>query len=693
MALLVYKFSNYENTAEREQYRSLCKKLKSYYGKSDELCIFIANFNIYDCELDGIIIKQDAIIAVEFKNYKGEVIAVDNGEWKLSGGTIIKGGSRKTVYQQANLNHVAIKRGFKDGNIVEPKQVRNVAALVVFHQPITLVNNLSPKTQSWLHVCDETDFLAKVQDITSKTTDLSLQQMLTIIERLNLSEEYLDKTYSNKDFFDNLPAEETEDDYVEIAVQTEDDKPEEIMPIQTEKTILADEATNNTIESDEIENLSKYIDQILSTILKGRNFKKNIFKSELAQSLFDNHGIKLDSEFVVIIEGDNLKDSCKRLSRFINREVCALQDNIIYWQIGEPRNDEIITERNPNQSVVSLKKINKPTFRKSSTTLPHWLDCFIFEERGARYSPFDQRFEYNLDLNTDEIKVYLGTYFPRSYAEMFCIVDNLMHNETICKQYQSKDRISVFDFGCGTGGELIGLMTALAKYNIHSFDVVVCDGNSLALDELQEIIKQFETKQNASIQIKVIHKPISSLVELNNITTIGDKFDFVLCDKMVCELVSKRIITNNAYSIIAENLSSLIDDNGLLILLDVTTKEIVSGIFYPQLMNKQLNSFIANQESYATLLPLACNCKSDCSMLCFMQQQFIVSHSRKQKDTSKVCYRVITTSSYKEKIMGKQTLIANHVIHPEKFLHGDQTSTCSKISGETYIDSFNINFT
>ena len=691
MALLVYKFSNYENTAEREQYRSLCKKLKSFYGKSEDLCIFIANFNIFDCELDGIIIKQDAIIAVEFKNYKGEVIAVDNGEWKLSGGTIIKGGSRKTVYQQANLNHVAIKRGFKDGNIVEPKQVRNVAALVVFHQPITLVNNLSPKTQSWLHVCDETDFLAKVQDITSKTTDLSLEQMLTIIERLNLSEEYLDKSYSNKDFFDNLPTAETEEDNVEIATQTEEDKEVIVMPKEHEETILADEIKNNTIESDEIENLSKYIDQILSTILKGRIFKKNIFKSELAQSLFDNHGIKLDTEYVVIIEGENLKDSCKRLSRFINREVRALQDNIIYWQIGESRNDEIVSDDEPNQISVIPKEIIKPTFRKSSTTLPHWLDCFIFEELGAIYSPFDRRFEYNLDLNIEEIKIYLGTYFPRSYAEMFCIVDNLMQNEIIRNQYQAKDRISVYDFGCGTGGELIGLITALAKYNIHSFDVVVYDGNTHALSELLEIVKQFEMKHIASIQIKTINKPISSLIEFNSTIPINDKFDFVLCDKIICELISKRIITINAYSVVADKLSSLVSENGLLILLDVTTKESVSGFFYPQLMNKQLNSFIANHESYATLLPLACNSKKDCTNLCFIQQQFMVSHSRKQNDTSKVCYRVITTSSFKEKILGKHTFNANHVIHPEKFIHGEQNSTCSKLSGENYIDSFNIN--
>ena len=58
-------------------------------------------------------------------------------------------------------------------------------------------------------------------------------------------------------------------------------------------------------------------------------------------------------------------------------------------------------------------------FRKSKTVLPHWLDKTIFNEHGAIYAPEHVRYEYNLKLNSEELKVYLGTYFPRSYAEMF----------------------------------------------------------------------------------------------------------------------------------------------------------------------------------------------------------------------------------------------------------------------------------
>lgn len=350
----------------------------------------------------------------------------------------------------------------------------------------------------------------------------------------------------------------------------------------------------------------------------------------------------------------------------------------------QEENDPIVNDANDGAYA-------KPIFRKSSTSLPHWLDRFIFDELNAVYSPFDQRFEYNLDLNRDEIKIYLGTYFPRSYGELFCIADNLMQNEAVLNNVRSKDRVRIFDFGCGTGGELIGLMTALVKYNINCFDVYAYDGSSLALEYLQEIIGQFQLKQGASVQIKAIsNSPLKSYQDIDQIIDDNNGFDFILCDKVICELISRDVITENAYSVIADKLTSILDDHGLLILLDVTTKDRKSGLFYPQLMNKQLNSFIARKRGLATLLPIACDCSDNCRDLCFMQQQFYISHSHKQKDNSRVCYRVITSLDNKETIIGEQPKNAQHIIHPERFSHGDFDSTCSKLTGNNYIDSFNI---
>lgn len=196
MGLIVYRFSNYEHTAENEQYRHMCQLLKDYYGKKkDEHCLFLANYNIGQCELDALLIKQDAIIAVEFKNYGGRVTAVENGEWLLDGKIEIKGGSHKNVYSQARRNRSAIYNELvKDRHILNQAEV---FSLVVFHQRISIDNRLSSKTQTWLHICDESSFMDKVEDLTSTYDDFSPSYMLTLIDKLELDKRYVDGRYSN----------------------------------------------------------------------------------------------------------------------------------------------------------------------------------------------------------------------------------------------------------------------------------------------------------------------------------------------------------------------------------------------------------------------------------------------------------------------------------------------------------------
>ena len=60
--LLAFRVGNYENTAEREQFRFLCQQLKTHYENSSEFCVFVGNYNI-GCELDALFIKKDAIIS------------------------------------------------------------------------------------------------------------------------------------------------------------------------------------------------------------------------------------------------------------------------------------------------------------------------------------------------------------------------------------------------------------------------------------------------------------------------------------------------------------------------------------------------------------------------------------------------------------------------------------------------------
>ena len=78
---------------------------------------------------------------------------------------------------------------------------------------------------------------------------------------------------------------------------------------------------------------------------------------------------------------------------------------------------------------------------------------------------------------------------------------------------------------------------------------------------------------------------LGSIEDVEKLAFGKNDYHFILCDKMVCELISKKVLPTNAYAIMAKKLTAFLHENGLLIMLDVTTKDEHSGYFYPQLTN------------------------------------------------------------------------------------------------------------
>lgn len=681
MGLLVYKFSDYEHTAEREQYRALCKQLKAYYENREEICLFVANYNIYDCELDGILIKQDAIMSVEFKNYGGVVNAVENGNWKLSDGTIIKGGSRKSVYQQARLNHVAIKQGFKDGGILPSNMLKDVASLVVFHQPIELNNQLSAKTKSWLHISDEQTFMEKVQDITSPNTFLTKKDMVALVSKMALDEEYLDENYSNMEIIHS----DIQTEFTTLPVENENNLDEE-----------PDIKTNIQMLDDEEVELFNFVSHILNSLFKDKHFKVNVSNSTDVCSLFKSYGITLSKKYIITVESDGIGIYCNKISRFINHPVRAINNNLIFWEEGMELSEQIENNMNlsDSQTINNTSNSNSHiSFRKSKTILPHWIDKYIFNTLSAQYAPEHLRFEYNLDLNEDEIRVYLGTYFPRSYAEAFCIYDNLLRNDKFKQELEIVDSINILDVGCGTGGELLGVLTALSKHveTSQTINIIACDGNDIALSVLNDICKIAQANTHHTINFSAFKKTFSLKTKLDTKDYDNKLYDIILCNKVVCELISHNVMNEKAYYKTVKSLAPSLNDNGVFILLDMTTKDEHSGLFYPQLMNTDINNFVTENPCFETLLPLSCGKFGMCKEACFMQQTFYVSHSHKTNDESRVCYRVLCKKTLKDKLSLPKAEDACFVIHPIKYKQGDASSTCKHSKGNNIIDSFNIN--
>lgn len=258
--------------------------------------------------------------------------------------------------------------------------------------------------------------------------------------------------------------------------------------------------------------------------------------------------------------------------------------------------------------------------------LPQWLDNFIFEKLGAKYCRSCSDITV-IDWHKNDVLNYLGTYFPRSFAESYCIFRKFF--SCYPDRWTDVDSLSIFDFGCGTGGEIIGLAMAVAKNisNIKNIEVKALDGNVHALRLLEKVATFSSSKIGINICIHVAPCKIDDFYDLSILDSVLDHcYDVVMSVKAICEFVTKDCFEKkNAYRHIVKFMLPKLKDNGIFFLEDVTTYNNVSQEWLPQMMENGL----ANLSEYIIL-------KND-----GFNQSFVVSHSKRKKDVSKVAWRII----------------------------------------------------
>ena len=231
-----------------------------------------------------------------------------------------------------------------------------------------------------------------------------------------------------------------------------------------------------------------------------------------------------------------------------------------------------------------------------------------------------------IDWGKDDVLKYLGTYFPRSYTEAYCIVSQYLD---VANPFSEKTEVSLFDFGCGTGGEIIGTITAIIEKNLNlqHINILALDGNYFALRTFEKILVKYCTKSSIHITYKVIPLEIDDFYDLSVLDSVIDqKFDMVISFKAICEFVTKqRFEQNNAYTHMAKFFLPRINSGGILLLADVTTYNNVSQEWLPHMMDEGL-------------------AKANCKVVAKnngYNQAFFVTHSRKKEDISKIAWRLI----------------------------------------------------
>lgn len=177
MALNIYKISEFNHVAKIKLFDEVSKLLADRFGGEFQDGIIVGNYCVEGVEIDAIVITQYGVVAFEFKDGGGNVVAREVEEWMLNERTMAGGAYGKSPLVQArmvrNRLEAALKKLFcvptiigetsVDAAVVKTSvaevtkiDVTNVSVVVVFSNPSAIDDSaLSDATKKWLAVCDK----------------------------------------------------------------------------------------------------------------------------------------------------------------------------------------------------------------------------------------------------------------------------------------------------------------------------------------------------------------------------------------------------------------------------------------------------------------------------------------------------------------------------------------------------------
>jgi hypothetical protein len=336
------------------------------------------------------------------------------------------------------------------------------------------------------------------------------------------------------------------------------------------------------------------------------------------------------------------------------------QNGIVCWSEGERIVDAVkFPSSDASDSINSVRDNGDEQFIPSSVVLPEWLDQRIFVKMGCNYTPSGtaKEFNRNLDLPLIRIMQYIGTYLPRSYAEANSIFNDLFSNKAIRKAYSKRKKLKALCIGSGTGGDTLGFLDAITQNfpSVTSVQIIAFEGNTDAISISAALVEEAKSHLNYDVDFKIVNHVFKGFynaeTELDGHYIVSG-YDFVFTSKMINELISStKEGTSNSYGDFTRTFLPLLKDTGLLMILDITSKPEPVDIFAPQLMNNQVNKELREMSGFQTILPIPCGQHEElCDRNCFTQKNYYVSHSQKQLDKSKVCFRVIARTEFAAKV-------------------------------------------
>jgi hypothetical protein len=187
MTFKAYRSGQFEHAHENIAFNHLHDLLERQWRDQDEPLYLFGNFFAGGTEFDALILKRNAVIVIDLKDYGGNLVFSENGRWKIDG-TVVRGGTQTNPYQQIRTNKFRLLDYFKEYlDFQSAPNLGHIAGLCLFHQAIDFdASSLPQNISRWFHITDMRSVIRSTDAIVSSGISFSNRDLEAIISKLDV---------------------------------------------------------------------------------------------------------------------------------------------------------------------------------------------------------------------------------------------------------------------------------------------------------------------------------------------------------------------------------------------------------------------------------------------------------------------------------------------------------------------------
>ncbi len=194
MGLRAFRGNPFEHTHENKAFDSLFDLLDAHCTATSQNWLLLGNFFVGSRELDALVIKPNAVIIIDFKDFSGDLKFSESGPWLIqppnaAEPTQVKGGSSVNPLVQLRINKKAVM-DFLSRNFSELNNICNwghAAALVAFHGNISFDSGTIPGSiKPWFYISDFSHVVRDLEAIVSREIHFTADDMNRLASLLGL---------------------------------------------------------------------------------------------------------------------------------------------------------------------------------------------------------------------------------------------------------------------------------------------------------------------------------------------------------------------------------------------------------------------------------------------------------------------------------------------------------------------------